>query len=455
MIQLSRISMLLLLATLTLLGACRKPTLLGDELIPPDDFLASERQDTFTVITRLLPEDSAVTSFNLFFPLGSLDQPLVGKSTAALYVQPVLPTNNLFLGNSPVPDSIVLVLDYAALYGDTNALHTINVFKVIEDFPRNQTYRSDRKLLQLPAPLGRKVNFRPRLKDSVTTLGVTQAPQLRIRLTDWFAQEFTNTSDTLKFLNDTTFTQFLKGLAILPDTSGGHSNSIMIMDLLNANSGLILYYSNEEADSLQAFFPLAGARFSSYTHDHSGTPSFAALNDPDPIGGDSVLYLQGLTGMKAGIQIPYLDSLEGIAINKAELIFPLRMENDSTYPAPSRLLLIEGDSLNRNEFFYIDYNSETFISVVDQDFLFSGINYDYGGTLDTVINKEGVSIPAYRFNLTRHFQKILQGEIQNDGFMLIVYPGYRIPNAVTLYGTGSPDATMRPYLSLTYTYVNK
>lgn len=453
--QRSRNTILILLALLAIMGACRKPTLIGEGLIPPEDQLNSERQDTFTVITTVLREDSAVTNFNLFFPLGSLDQEFIGKSSASLYIQPLLPTNDLFLGEEPVIDSIVLVLDYAALYGDTNAVHSVNVYKVIEEFDRQSNYLSDQRLLTLPEPIGRKAGFVPNLDDSVDVLGVRQAPQLRIRLSDGFAQQFGDDSDTVKFQNDTTFTQFLKGLYVEADTSGGHSNSIMVLNLQDANSGLVLYYSNETADSLQAVFPLFGNRFSTYTHDYTGTEAGELLSSPDPPEGDSILYLQGLTGLKAKVTVPYLDSLDGIAINKAEFVFPLRLENDTLFPAPGRLLLIEGDSLNRNEFFYIDYNSETYISVVDQDFLFSGINYDYGGQLDTVVNRNGESIPAYRFNLTRHFQKILQGDIDNDGFMLIVYPGYRIPNAVTLYGTGTTNEDYSPYLSITFTYVNQ
>jgi len=443
------------LALLVGLSACRKPTTIGEDLIPLDDFLNSERQDTFTVITSVMRDDSAFTNFNLFFPLGSLDQELVGKSSASIFVQPLLSTNNLFLGESPVLDSLVLVLDYAALYGDTNAVHNVNVYKVIEEFTGSRDYLSNNKLLTLPAAIGSSGNFVPNINDSVEVLGVTYAPQLRIRLSDGFAQQFIDPTDTIKFISDTTFTQFLKGLYIEADTTGGHSNSMMIMNVLDANSGLVLYYSNETADSLQANFPLSGNRFSTYTHNYTGTAAGELLSSPTPPGGDSILYLQGLTGLKTKIEIPYIDSIDGIAVNKAEIVFPIRFENDTLFPAPGRLLFIEGDSLNQNEFFFIDYNSETFISVVDQDFLFSGINYDYGGQIDSVEIESGEFIPAFRFNLTRHFQKILQGDIDNDGFMLIVYPGYRIPNAVTLYGSGTENENYKPYLSLTYTYVNK
>ena len=453
--RMTRSGWILLLLMMLAAAACRKPTLIGDDLIPPDDYLYSERQDTFSVFTTVLRDDSAVTSNNLFFPLGSLDEEEVGRSTASLYMQVNLPTNNLFLGNNPVLDSLVLVLDYAGLYGDSMAQHSFNVYKVIEPLYASKLYYSDSKVLTLPAAIGRKANFVPNLKDSVTVLGNTMPPQLRIRLTDQLGTEFTE-GDTLKFLNDTTFTNFLNGLVVQPDTSGGHSSSMIIVNPYDANSGLTLYYHTDDADSLTAKFPFSGPKFGSYTHDYSGTPVWNYLTTDAPAAGDSVLFLQGLQGLKTKVSIPYIDSLEGIAINKAEIVFPLRSgEPDSLYPFPGRLQFIEGDTLDHNSFFYIDYNSETFISVVDQDFLFSGINYDYGGTLDTVINKFGVSIPAYRFNITRHLQKILQGEIDNDGFMLIVYPGYRIPNHVTLYGTGAADENLKPYLSITYTTINQ
>ena len=102
-----------------------------------------------------------------------------------------LPTNNLFLGNNPVLDSLVLVLDYAGLYGDSMAQHSFNVYKVIEPLYASKLYYSDSKVLTLPAAIGRKANFVPNLKDSVTVLGNTMPPQLRIRLTDQLGTEFT------------------------------------------------------------------------------------------------------------------------------------------------------------------------------------------------------------------------------------------------------------------------
>ncbi|MCB9019786.1 MAG: hypothetical protein H6546_05605 [Chitinophagales bacterium] len=67
--RMTRSGWILLLLMMLAAAACRKPTLIGDDLIPPDDYLYSERQDTFSVFTTVLRDDSVVTSNNLFFPL--------------------------------------------------------------------------------------------------------------------------------------------------------------------------------------------------------------------------------------------------------------------------------------------------------------------------------------------------------------------------------------------------
>lgn len=427
--------------------------MLGEYLIPPYDQLHSQRQDTFTIITTILPEDSAITSFNVFYALGSLNNNEFGKSSAAIYTQINLPTNNLYLGPNAMVDSIVLNLDYAGLYGDTLSKHTVNVYKMVDRFTTTIPYFSDSKFHFLPVTIGKKSEFIPKPNDSTIVYGKKAAPGLRIKLNDGFVQEFMNPTDTSKFLNDTLFTDFLKGIYIETDTLAGFRNSVMLIDLYSSLSGMSVYYHNDDADSLAILFPFNGPKVNSFSHNYIGSNALMPLINPNYETGDSLLYIQGLTGLKAYIQIPYLTNLEGVAINKAEIIFKLARPIDSLFPPPSDLMFITSDSLKQNQFIFRDYASETFISVVDQDYIFSGVTYDYGGNLDSTLNEFGQQEWIYKFNLTRHFQKVIQGDLPNNGFMLIVYPGYRIPNSVILGGSGHDNENLKPYLSITYTNV--
>lgn len=433
--------------------SCKRPTMLGEDLIPPYDQLHSQRQDTFTIITTTLPDDSAITSFNRLYALGSLNNAEFGKTSAAIYTQVNLPTNNLYLGPNVVVDSIVLILNYGELYGDTTATHTVSVYKMTERFITTIPYFSDAKFHYLPVSIGKKSNFIPKPKDSTIVYGKKAAPALRIKLNDAFVQEFLNPADTSKFINDTLFTGFLKGLYIETDTVSGFKNNIMLLNLFTTQSGMAVYYHNDLADSLTVMFPLNGPKVNTFTHNYTGSSALESLTNPNYTTGDSVMYVQGLTGLKAFVQIPYLENLQGVAINKAELTFTLTRPVDSLFPPPAKLMFITADSLRKNQFIYRDYASETFVSVVDQDILFSGITYDYGGNLLSGTDSLGQPVMTYKFNLTRHFQKVIQGDLPNNGFMLIVYPGYRIPNSVILGGSGHSNPSLRPYLSITYTNV--
>ncbi|MFN3939667.1 MAG: DUF4270 domain-containing protein [Chitinophagales bacterium] len=447
------IGLLLVLAVLS--QTCRKPTMLGDYLIPPYDKLNSERQDTFTIITTILPDDSAITSFNVSYVLGSVNNTDFGKASAHIYAQVNLPTSNLYLGPNAFIDSVVLILNYAGLYGDSTASHTVNVYKMLDRFNTTIPYYSDTRFHHLPVTIGKKSNFIPKPNDSTVVYGKKAAPALRIKLNEGFVAELNNPTDTTKFLNDTLFTDFLKGLYIEADTTAGFKNSMMFVNLYSSLSGMALYYHNDDADSLSILFPFAGPKVNRFTHNYTGAKAAESLNNPNFITGDSVLYVQGLTGLKAFIQIPYLENLEGVAINKAEIIFKVARAIDSVFPPPDDLMFITSDSLKKNQFIYRDFATETFISVVDQDYLFTGVTYDYGGELDTLINSSGEAEPVYKFNLTRHFQKVIQGDLPNNGFMLIVYPGYRIPNSVILGGSGNNNENLKPYLSITYTNVTE
>ena len=110
---------------------------------------------------------------------------------------------------------------------------------------------------------------------------------------------------------------------------------MIIVNPYDANSGLTLYYHTDDADSLTAKFPFSGPKFGSYTHDYSGTPVWNYLTTDAPAAGDSVLFM-GITGTEDQGEHPHIDSLEGIAINKAEIVFPCAAENRTAcIPSPA------------------------------------------------------------------------------------------------------------------------
>lgn len=445
-----RIFSILLLFLVSMIS-CRKATLLGDELIPDSDFLHSQRQDTFSIITNTLLDDSIVTSFNIFHALGSLEDDSLGKTSANIYTQILMPTNNLNFGADAVIDSVVLILDYAGLYGDTTATHSVRVFKMLDDIETSTLYFSDSRLHYLPIEIGNKQNFIPNTKDSIEIDSIKYPAHLRIRLSDWFAQEILDDPDSTRFIDNNTFTDFLKGIYIEEDTTSGFTNSIMYLDLNSSLSGMKIYYKNILGDSLSITFPFSGNKFNYFTHNYDGTAAQTHLESLDTVSGNDLTFVQGFGGLKTFVEFPYLDSLQGVSINKAELVFTVLGTPDTVFTAPAAMLLVRTDSTLKNIYDGISYSTELYHSLPDQSL---DDPLSYGGKLDTIQNVSGQTVYAYKYDISLYIQDIVLGKRENDGLMLICYPGNRIPNGVTLCGSNFADATKRPYISITYTLVD-
>lgn len=437
---------------LILTASCRDANFIGEELLPEQDFLNSERIDSFKIISYTERDDSVVTSVNPFYALGSLNSDTYGKSTGTIYTQVLLPTNNLFFGDAPAVDSIVLTLDYAGYYGDSAISHNISVHRMIDRLDAGRLYYSDQKFQIIPIPIGQKSNFKPNLTDSVI-LGNGSAfePHLRIPLFQSFGQNLI-ALDSNVLENDTTFLNFLSGICIRPDTLTGFSNGIMYFDMLSSISGVRIYYHNAEADSLEITFPFTGAKVNSFTHEYPiTTPVYTALTSPDTVDGDAFTYVQGFAGLKTVLKIPTITDLEDVSINNAELIVKATSNDGRYFAPPPRLQLVQLDSLGRNFYYFIRYSLESYGSITDDNLGFT----DIGGTITKSIDESGRVIYIYKYIITRHIQEMLQGSVNNHGFALVCRPGNRIPNAVTLGGADVERFSFKPYLTVTYTTINK
>ncbi|HMU69057.1 MAG TPA: DUF4270 family protein, partial [Chitinophagales bacterium] len=251
---------LLMCGCIVILTSCDKDNFIGKDLLPDEDFLNSEQIDTFKIITYTDFDDSVVTSQNVFYALGSLDNQRYGKATASIYSQVLLPANNLFFGDAPEVDSVVLTLDYSGYYGDTTLYHSLNVYRMSEPMQSGRNYHSDDKFRHIPVPIGRKSNFKVNMLDSVMLADSSLwEPHLRIPMYNTFGTNIINLDSTI-LASDTSFLEYLQGIYITPDTSAGYSNAIMYFDMASDISGLRIYYHNSEADSLSVMLPLTGTK---------------------------------------------------------------------------------------------------------------------------------------------------------------------------------------------------
>jgi len=434
--------------------SCNKSNFIGEELLPEEDFLYSTRVDTFKIITYTDRDDSVVTSQNAFYALGSINSEFYGKATAGIFGQVLLPANNLFFGDNPQIDSVVITLDYASYYGDTAATHCVSVYRMTERLQAGKLYYSDQKFHHLPIPVGKKNEFKVNNRDSVILAdGSKWEPHLRINMFDAFGQNILNLDSTI-LENDTTFLTYLQGLYIASDTlTDGYSKGMMYFDMTSEITGLRIYYRNTEADSLSILLPFLGVKTNYFTNNYpETTPVYNALVTSDTVNGDAVTYVKGFGGLRTILKLPTLTDLKDVSINKAELTFTATYDDGRLFNPPPRVQLLQLDSTGHNFYYVALFSQEYFSSLIDDNLG----NTDIGGNLlKSVSEVTGRTVYQYKYIITRHVQEILEGSIDNNGFALSCFPGNRIPNAVTLGGINSARDMYKPYLTITYTTINK
>lgn len=458
--------LLLLLAT-----ACRDPTGIGLDLLGEGDLLTA-KTDTLTIRTYTIRGDSTVTSNLSDYLIGSDDDAVFGTTTAGLYTQFRLPQNNLAFtpdtGTSdnpvsyafdPSQDSLILGLRLIGEYGNEDVAHSFRVFRLTEGIESGVNHYATTDFEKEATEIGRVDGYIVRPDDSIQVGEVQQPPQLRIRLSDMLASEFITRSinNDGTYVSDTSFQAFLPGLFIVPDTGAGFAEGFIRVDPDNAFSRLQLYYHATNNDTTRSgvinFVIGAGAmRTGRYTHNYSaGSVNPVACGTATPPEEDFT-YISGLAGLRTKIEIPHLEDLGDIAINRALLSFPLSEDADldSVFTAPPNAYVIRQDTVNcGNGFSFIIRTDELFLSVRDQ--FESGNHYD--SRRRDITLPGGLRTSGYQLNVTREVQAILNGEVENNGFLLLPFPFFRTAHRAEIGSASNPDPGKRMQLEILYTEV--
>lgn len=400
---------------------------------PTDDLLNATVQDTFTLHSFIVREDSITsdeTSSNL---LGSYHDPVFGKTAASIYTQ--FATNSIVFGTPSdlVIDSVVLSMAYTGTHYGTLETQNVKVYQITQDFYKDSVYYSNRTLSYNTTPVA-NYDFIPNLTDSVKIGTINYKPQLRIRLDNTFGQNFLAQGN---FADNPSFLSFFKGLYITADnpSQAVGQGAIFNVNLTDAQSKITLYYHNTNTSVVSqfSFQPIStSARFTHFTHDYTGTPIANQLADVSQ--GANLIYVQPMAGIKTKIELPYLNKLSfsnAISVHKAELVIKVDPTSVTTnYAPPAKLVVV-----------YIDENGKSnFLSDIFEDV--DGTSTYFGGTYTS-------SAHEYRFNIARHVQAILSGAKGNKGLYILPTGSAVLANRMVAGGSG--NATYKMKLKLTYT----
>jgi hypothetical protein len=424
------------------LNSCKKdPYSLGLDLLPPSDTLSVKTIDTATVIAYSVIQDSVRSDETTNSMAGSLMDPVFGITTASFCTQVRLSADAPDFGTNPVMDSLILMLKYNGIYGDSTSTQNFRVYELSEDINIDSAYYSNREPAHYGVPIA-DYTFTPDLKDSVKVGTSKLAAHLRINLgkvSRYFGNKLLYAPAGM-VANNTSFIQFMKGLYIEASARSGNGG-ILIFNMNTALTKMTLYFHNSTDDSLQFDFWINAnsARFNRLDHDgyKSADPLLRTqVLNHDTTLGRNTLYIQGLGGIRTRVRIPFLSDfrkLGNIAVNNAILVFK-NVETDTTLAPPSQLHMFIVDSLGR---------LGIIIDSDEGDAYFDGYYHKTERT--------------YKFRITRQVQNVILGKLKNYDFYIMANNPVNnelIPNRVQVIGTNpllpaSPGDRIQ--LQVTYT----
>lgn len=413
-----RKSLLVAFAIISFLYSCTKITTtdIGTGLIPPIDGVITK--DTILEVITASYRDSNETRVYKTddHVIGTIsNDPLFGKTHASAFFELKPQFYKFFFPGTAanlVADSAVLVLSYRGVFGDSTVPQTWRVFEINQSdtLKYDSAYASETATINYSNQIGQKTIDIRRLSDSVNYGFENAKNQIRIRLSDAFAQRMIKQYDSSAnnaYASDLDFTKKFAGFAVVPDQGAG--NALVRVNLLDTNTKLSLYYTfkNDAAtkrDTSVSYFKFRiGAEQTSgaaniIKRDRTGAAVAGALNNPAV---NNLVYIQTAPGTYATVRIPGLTGFPNSLIHRAELITEQVPESDPviTVMTPPRYVLLSA----------FDPSTRQHINVPnDYELDGSGApNYEYFGGLVSYKNVGTQRVAAYNFNISRYVQGIV------------------------------------------------
>ncbi|MEL6864831.1 MAG: DUF4270 domain-containing protein [Bacteroidota bacterium] len=420
---------------------CSRPTPVGSELL--DEDRADVRfVDTLQLIAKTIAEDSVqtydpdITNQLSNYLCGDFQDPIFGPVQAGCYIQFRLSSTSVPDFEGAVLDSVLLNLAYdsTTFYGNEEALQSVEIYEVIETMDTDEPYFSSDSFVIVEEVLGAVYDFVPKPKDNVSIINlsgdtVSLIPQLRIPLDTTFGKELLEL-DTTFFESGDNFVQHLQGFYV---RAARESDGMMGFRLPTTSTNLTLYYTVQDTVRRSYSFVVTAESFKGtrYEHDYSNTE----IVFDDTAIGDSILYIQGMSGPNIEIEIPYVDTYDDIIVNKAELeitVVDIPGDDPGIFTEPDQILVTEfGDD---GELILIQDVVESLAG--------------FRGFAEEEEDGNGGMIRKYRFNLSAHFQDMVDGTADKQ-LVLRVLVKQESANRTILYGPGHSQFPMK--LNLTFT----
>ena len=292
--------------------SCEDPKDIGLDLEPGNQNFGVLFTEDLDVQTSTVLVDSVRTNTSPYFLAGRYQDQVLGTITAKSFLQVRynIATDTLRLGDSPVVDSLVMILDYEYDYGNTGQPQNLFVHRLTDSLRRKVYYNYD-KLSYEASPVG-SLNF----------VADTKRDTLRLHLSKEFGDYLVSFSGK----SETDFQRSFYGLALM---GGETDNGAIIAPIITASSTatvLRLYYRNSASPDPKTYdFFLDGRNFNHIQSERTG--ALAGLQNPydalPSANTGELSYVQAGIGLMTKIEFPDIQKLRekgNIGINRAELV---------------------------------------------------------------------------------------------------------------------------------------
>ncbi|MFN8282203.1 MAG: DUF4270 family protein [Chitinophagales bacterium] len=414
----------LLILFVVTIGACKKETGIGADLLPGNDLLFAKNVDTFTLYTKTIA-DTALRSDKLSkVYLGVLNDPIFGfqKSSFAIELDrgDIIYDDTLRPVSGYTVDSVLLFLKFNGIYGDSLVAQDFNVSVLSSPINESSVYYSNNTTFTPTTLLGNVTNYKfvPTRTTSLTATDTAGTAQIfRVPLNSSYFQNLLNNNTASQLRDSLNFkTNILPGLFIENSSSSG--NAMIEMDLSSAFSCVTIFYKDKYAK--QHAMKLKTSQLANISGTlasrQNGINFFNATFSPamqnvvsSGLASDSVNYILGQGGSLVKLSLPTIGNLGKVAVNKAVLSVTQIISNTTKdFYTPYPLIV-----LKRNSSGILDI-LPTYSTL---------LNYAEGASLPDSVGTDGSGnkIVRYNLNITKYIQALSLGTQDNSDLYLGTY----------------------------------
>lgn len=328
---------------------------IGSELLPAGDKV--EAKDLYLDVQTKNGGDSVNhVAISQDFSLGYIsNDPIFGKVSAAVNLQLAPSSFPVQFGSANKDsvwfDSVVLVLSYKGIWGDSFQNLAFRVYQIASDqqFSPDSVYSTSHFFQRNSIELTKgyqPFEVDPRtLADSVYPFNEAATNQLRIPLDkESIGNKLVYGFDTsTAYKSLTAFNQYFRGLQIVPEQRG---NALLRVNLLDTNTKLAIYYrygTTGGRDTGVTYFKAtsgstAGANYIKRERSGANVQQYYPSANTE----DSILFLEAGPGIFTNVTMPNLTNLSKVIIQRAELLIdqvPDTVNNSDLFLTPPQIFL--------------------------------------------------------------------------------------------------------------------